>query len=198
MSSYTARWNKINKKVGSDPGIALKISGGGGTAVSMRKANCNQRCVSHKGGFSINGPPVPNSAGLVNVTNRAVITRKTDYRKYPMGTIVDINKDSTKTKTYSYPDEYNFTSGHHTRMLKSEHVDLFCTKTNSKNSYTTCVGDCKSVVSGTRNNWESGVVTETNRYKPNIVKPENIKLSSEYRDQIARLGNDFGWKGKDC
>ena len=77
MSSYTARWNKINKKEGRDPGIALKISGGGGTAVSMRKAICNQKCVSHNGGFSINGPPVPNSAGLVNVTNRAVITRKT-------------------------------------------------------------------------------------------------------------------------
>ena len=198
MSSYTARWNKINKKVGSDPGIALKISGGGGTAVSMRKANCNKKCVSHNSGFSINGPPVPNSAGLVNVTNRAVITRKTDYRKYSMGTIVDINIDPYKTKTYNYPGEYNFTSGHHTRMLQSEHVDQRCTLANSTNSYTTCVGNCKSVVSGTRNNWETGIVTQTNGYKPNIVKAENIKLSSEHRAQIARLGNDFGWKGKDC
>ena len=83
-------------------------------------------------------------------------------------------------------------------MLQSEHIDSYCIETNSKNSYTTCVGNCKSVVSGTRNNWESGIVTETNGYKPNIVKPKNIKLSSEYRDQITRLGNDFGWKGIDC
>lgn len=198
MSSYTARWNKINKKVGSDPGIALKISGGGGTAVSMRKVAFNKNSVSHNRGFSINGPPVPNSAGLVNVTNSSVITRKTDYRKHPMGTIIDINSNPSKTKTYNYPSEYNFTSGHHTRMLESEHVDKECILTNSKNSFTTCIGSCTSVVSGTRNNWEKGIVTETNRYKPNIVKDENIKLSSDYRNQIARLGNDFGWKGRDC
>lgn len=54
MSSYIARTRKLQKNAG-DQGEALKISGGGGSVITMKKNTCNNRCVS-RGGLFNTGP----------------------------------------------------------------------------------------------------------------------------------------------
>jgi len=192
MSSYRARLNRVRTKVGSDPGIALKISGGGGTAVSMRKAACNQKCVSgsHVGSFSIIGPRPPGNTGLVNVNTRAMLTRKTDYRKHPVGTVNEYTKSGVVE--YSYPDKYLSTSGYQTRLQKLMNVNKCdCNTNNTEVSET--ISCCKSVIPGTRELFPNPTPTTKNTNYVNVVQNENVKISSDYASQISTLNNDRGW-----
>jgi hypothetical protein len=192
MSSYRARLNKVRTKVGSDPGIALKISGGGGTAVSMRKAACNQKCVSgsHVGSFSIIGPRPPGNTGLVNVNTRAMLTRKTDYRKHSVGTVNEYTKSGVVE--YSYPDKYLSTSGYQTRLQKLMNVNKCdCNINNTEVSET--ISCCKSIIPGTRHLFPNDSPTTKNTNYVNVVQNENIKISSDYASQISTLNNDRGW-----
>uniref|UniRef100_A0A6C0KIU9 Uncharacterized protein n=1 Tax=viral metagenome TaxID=1070528 RepID=A0A6C0KIU9_9ZZZZ len=54
MSSYIARTRKLQKHA-SDQGEVLKISGGGGSVIAMKRNACNNRCVS-SGGLFNTGP----------------------------------------------------------------------------------------------------------------------------------------------
>lgn len=192
MSSYRARLNRVRTKVGSDPGIALKISGGGGTAVSMRKAACNQKCVSgvRAGNFSIIGPRPPGNTGLVNVNTRAMITRKTDYRKHQVGTVNEYTKSGVVE--YSYPDKYLSTSGYQTRLQKLMNVNKCdCSINNIEASET--ISCCKSVIPGTRHLFPNPTPTTKNTNYVNVVQNENVKISSDYALQISTLNNDRGW-----
>ena len=194
MSSYRARLNKVRTKVGSDPGIALKISGGGGTAVSMRKAACNQKCVSgsHVGSFSIIGPRPPGNTGLVNVNTRAMLTRKTDYRKHSVGTVNEYTKSGVVE--YSYPDKYLSTSGYQTRLQKLMNVNKCdCNTNNTKVSKTGTDSCYKSIIPGTRHLFPNDSPTTKNTNYVNVVQNENIKISSDYASQISTLNNDRGW-----
>lgn len=194
MSSYRARLNRVRTKVGSDPGIALKISGGGGTAVSMRKAACNQKCVSgsHVGSFSIIGPRPPGNTGLVNVNTRAMITRKTDYRKHPVGTVNEYTKSGVVE--YSYPDKYLSTSGYQTRLQKLINVNKCdCNTNNTEVSETGTDSCCKSVIPGTRYLFPNDSPTTKNTNYVNVVQNKNVKISSDYASQISTLNNDRGW-----
>lgn len=194
MSSYRARLNRVRTKVSGDPGIALKISGGGGTAVSMRKAACNQKCVSgvRAGNFSIIGPKPPGQTGLVNVNTRAMITRKTDYRSHPVGSVTDYTNNGLVQ--YSYPDKYLSTSGYQTRLQKLMNVNRCdCNTNNTEVSETGTDSCCKSVIPGTRVLFPNPTPTTKNTNYVNIVQDKNIKMSSEYATQISTLNNDMGW-----
>ena len=197
MSSYRARLNRVRTKVGSDPGITLKISGGGGTAVSMRKAACNQKCVSgvRAGNFSIIGPRPPGNTGLVNVNTKAMITRKTDYRKHPVGTVDEYTNSGVVQ--YSYPDKYLSTSGYQTRLEKLMNINKCDCEENVQSEWpkeaSQTISCCKSVIPGTRHLFPNDTPTTKNTNYVNVVQNENIKLSSEYASQISTLNNDRGW-----
>tara|TARA_R110001599_G_scaffold60908_1_gene169105 strand:- start:81 stop:689 length:609 start_codon:yes stop_codon:yes gene_type:complete len=190
--SYRARLNRVRTRVGKDPGSVLKISGGGGTAISMRRAACSKKCVSGiiPGSFSIVGTKPPGDVAPTNVNTRAMLDRKTSYRKYPMGTVKDYT--SSGVVYYNYPDKSSHDSSHVTRLKRLQNINQCdCSENLTEVSETNSC--CKSTVSGTRHRFALDTPTTTNSRIINVVQDKNIKLSSEYMAQTTRLNNDIGW-----
>ena len=193
--SYRARLNRVRTRVGKDPGNVLKISGGGGSSVAMKRATCNKKCVSGiiPGSFSIVGPKPPGDVAPTNVNTQAMLDRKTSYRKYPMGIVEDYT--TSGIVNYNYPDKSSHDSSHVTRLKRLQNINQCDCSINvmTPTEVSETISCCKSTVSGTRHRFALNTPTTTNTSIINVVQDKNIKLSSEYMAQTTRLNNDMGW-----
>ena len=81
--SFTSNYRLKQKRANSQGGV-LKISGGGGDIISQKRSTRSTECVSCSNGSFQIGPK--NEKGYTNVNTNSVINRKTNFRKYVVGT----------------------------------------------------------------------------------------------------------------